>query len=466
MRIEPTILFLLFVISLAIMPAHGITQPVVGPNINIVPGNDRQRAEPTIAVDPRNPSILVAGSQDLDLQSGCCPPSGHRWNEYYRSTDGGQTWTATLLPGFPGDNSKQGKSSPLRMYNLTSDPVIAFDRNGNVYFAGVADIFSNGTRLVVQSSGFVAKYVNDGADYAGATLISQGKDKPWITTDNSGGPFDGNVYAIFDAGLSGKNFGSIFVRSTDHAKTFSDPILLSDNTEAASGVTVDPSGIIYVAFLGGFGNIPVLKSTDGGLSFSGPTIAANITPIFDPFAGNSFRALTLPQIAADNAGIYIVWDDIGTGQANVLLTRSLDHGLTWSTPLTINNSTIGQHFFPTIAVSAGTISVAWYDSRPEPRHNARLQPRRTVHRRLHPDRSQPRSRASHLDGQQERMRLCRPIYRVFGPRRIHCHHYILATTSRTTTSRSLTASPCPVREESAHGRSSWDLEQFYVLLSL
>jgi len=363
LRTEPTILFLLFVISLATIPAHGITRPAVGPNINIVPGNDRQRAEPTIAIDPRNPSILVAGSQDLDLQSGCCPPSGHRWNEYFRSTDGGQTWTATLLPGFPGDNSKQGKSSPLRLYNLTSDPVIAFDRNGNVYFAGVADIFSNGTRLVVQSSGFVAKYVNDGADYAGATLISQGKDKPWITTDNSGGSFDGNVYVIFDAGLSGKNFGSIFVRSTDHAKTFSDPILLSDNTEAVSGITVDPSGITYVAFLGGFGNIPVLKSTDGGLSFSGPTIAASITPIFDPFAGNSFRVTTFPQIASDNRGVYIVWDDIGTGKANVLLTRSLDHGLTWSTPLTINNSTIGQHFFPTIAVSAGTISIAWYDSR-------------------------------------------------------------------------------------------------------
>jgi hypothetical protein len=363
LRNKAAFLFLIFVLSLATLPAHAVTQPTVGPNINIVTGVDRQRAEPTIAVDPRNPSILVAGAQDLDLQSNCCPVTGHRWNELYRSVDGGLTWTASLVPGFPGDTSKQGHKSPLRGFNLTSDPVVAFDRAGNVYYAGVADTIVNGT-FVASTTGFVAKYINDGADYSGVVLISHGKDKPWVTVDNTGGPNDGNVYVIFGAGVFQKSFGgSIFVRSTDHGSTYSVPIVLGDNTEFASGITVDPSGAIYIAFLGGFGNIPVLKSTDGGLSFSGPISAASITPEFGPWTSNSFRTETLPQIAADNKGVYIVWDDNGTGVTNVLFTRSTDHGQTWSIPLTINNSTIGQHFFPTIAVSAGTISVAWYDSR-------------------------------------------------------------------------------------------------------
>lgn len=354
----------MFVLALAASPAYASVQPLVGPNVNIVPHIDRQRAETTIAVDPVNPNILVAGAQDLDLQSGCCPPVGHRWNEFYRSVDGGQTWTASLLPGFPGDTSKQGRMSPLAGFNLTSDPVVAFDRAGNVYFAGVADLITNGTRTVSAVTGFVAKYVNDGADYSSTVLINQGKDKPWIAVDNSGGLHDGNVYVIFGAGVFKGSFGgSIFVRSTDHGKTFSVPIVLSDNTNFASGLTVDPSGAIYVAFLGGFGNIPVVKSTDGGVSFTGLIIAANITPEFGPFPGNNFRTETLPQMASDNAGVYIVWDDDATGNSTVLFIRSLDHGQTWSSPLTISNSTVGQHFFPTIAVSAGTISVAWYDSR-------------------------------------------------------------------------------------------------------
>jgi hypothetical protein len=57
---------------------------------------DRQRVEPTIAVDPHNSSIIVAGAQDLRLKA----VGGHRWHGYYRSTDRGQTWTSEHLPGY------------------------------------------------------------------------------------------------------------------------------------------------------------------------------------------------------------------------------------------------------------------------------------------------------------------------------------------------------------------------------
>jgi len=72
-------------------------------NIPIVEENshDRQQVEPTIAIDPRNPNIIVAGAQDYRLKDF----GQHRWHGYYRSIDGGQTWTSRLLPGFPGDLS-------------------------------------------------------------------------------------------------------------------------------------------------------------------------------------------------------------------------------------------------------------------------------------------------------------------------------------------------------------------------
>src|SRR2546428_13985877 len=86
-----------------------------GSNVGIVcdAPPDRQQVEPTIAIDPRNPSIIVAGAQDLRLVSG----GAHRWHGFLRSTDCGQTWTNILLPDFPGDTSPEGLASPLHAWN-------------------------------------------------------------------------------------------------------------------------------------------------------------------------------------------------------------------------------------------------------------------------------------------------------------------------------------------------------------
>ena len=333
----------------------------VGANLDIAgeAAPDLQKAETSVAIDPRNPSIIVAGAQDYNLQSlRCC--SGHRWHGYYRSTDDGQTWTASLLPGFPGDTSAQGLSSPLHNYNLATDPVLAFDSAGNVYYAGIAINLNT-----FAFTAFVAKYVNDGANYASATLITSGDDKPWIAVDTSGGPNNGDVYLLYQGFTKSVGGGSLLVRSTDGGNTYSNPILVPGGA-FATGIVVDPTGTIYVASTDPIlGRILVSKSTDGGLSLSTPVVAASgLTPIpqGNP-RGNRFRVVTLPQIAADNRGVYVVTDDNSTGSMNVLFMRSIDGGVTWSSPLTINDVSAGQHFDPTIAVSGERVSVAWYDSR-------------------------------------------------------------------------------------------------------
>src|SRR2546425_4298724 len=127
------------------------TSVMVGKNVDITTSSDaaeRQQVEPTIAVDPRNPQIVVAGAQDYRLLA----VGEHRWHGYYRSTDGGKSWSVRLLPGFPGDNSSQGLASPLHAFLATSDPVLAFDRSGNVYYVGITTSFVP----------FLVKYVNDG----------------------------------------------------------------------------------------------------------------------------------------------------------------------------------------------------------------------------------------------------------------------------------------------------------------
>src|SRR6266849_3064986 len=94
--------------------------PVPGTNVNMVsgtqwPGGDpflQRQNEPSIAVSSRNPQHLLAGSNDyrtVDLPG--LPDdleNGDAWLGVYKSTDGGQTWKSSLLPGYPQDSSRLG----------------------------------------------------------------------------------------------------------------------------------------------------------------------------------------------------------------------------------------------------------------------------------------------------------------------------------------------------------------------
>jgi hypothetical protein len=178
-------------------------------------------------------------------------------------------------------------------------------------------------------------------------------DKPWIAVDTTGGPYDGNVYLVFYS-------FQFYTKSTDGGKTFSNPILVTGGV--LTGVTVDPSGAVFVVSEDSSGGILVSKSVDGGLSFSTAVVAASGLKPLSGLPGNGFRVSTFPQIAADNKGIYIAVDNNGTGSSDVLFIASTNGGQSWTTPLRIDPEANDQ-FDPSIAVSAGTISIVWYDSR-------------------------------------------------------------------------------------------------------
>ena len=161
--------------------------------------------------------------------------------------------------------------------------------------------------------------------------------------------------------------GVALVRSTDGGITYSRP-LLAIKQGFSSGVTVDTQGRVFVSSLTPgrsrtSSNIAVAVSTDGGLNFHGHEIATGVSLLPSPLPGNSFRVFTTPQIAADDHGVYVVWDDYARGNANVMFTESTDVAVTWTLPLLVNDVTTSQHFFSTMTVSSGTISIAWYDSR-------------------------------------------------------------------------------------------------------
>ena len=68
----------------------------------------RSQNEPTVAVNPHNTDIVVAGSNDYCAQI----VNGDVWTGFYRSTNGGATWANSLVPGYPDDTSAVGGAAP------------------------------------------------------------------------------------------------------------------------------------------------------------------------------------------------------------------------------------------------------------------------------------------------------------------------------------------------------------------
>jgi len=368
---------------------------------------NRQSNEATTAISPANPSIVAAGGNDYRMVT----VTGDVWLGVYVSSNAGATWFNTFVPGFPSDTSPAGLASPLLGLDASGDPVVRFDRAGNLYVAGIAfnRNFDQPDRPV-DNLVYVARYdytpgtpggtstPNAAGNppnftYAGTAVVDRGAvgfavpgvagfagtftDKEWMEVDTyASSPCSGNVYV---AHTNFHAFGSsqiVFSRSTDGGASFSQPKVVS--TGGASGtpynqgadLAVAPDGTIYLAYgaFQGAGNafngIAIVKSTDCGRKWSQPVFVA---AIHDPQApGVAFRTPAFAFVAADDTNpnvVYVAYQSFA-GDHDVYAHRSTDGGLTWSARVQMNEDPGARHqIFPTIDVSNGVLHAAWYDFR-------------------------------------------------------------------------------------------------------
>jgi hypothetical protein len=159
--------------------------------------------------------------------------------------------------------------------------------------------------------------------------------------------------------------------------SWSAPTPVSDTPlNQCSVPAIGPNGEVYVTWQDFFTDrIVIDKSTDGGMTFGPDRAVAGIIPIADPLGGFGwgFRTNSCPSIAVDTSAgprrgtVYVAWADQRTGDADILIARSTDGGLTWSVPTRINDDPAqnGRHqFFQWLSVDPhGTVHVIWYDNR-------------------------------------------------------------------------------------------------------
>ncbi len=418
--------FVLLTLS-GILPASALT---VGANVNVIqPGtlnsgdqNHLQQNEPWITIDPANTQVLVAGANDY-RRSRFLPAGVPRtiWMGYYRSTNGGGAWTNDLVPGFPGDTTPQGLASPASGLGFSSDPIMAFDLNGNLFYSFIAfnsNGFPDAPGPLLENGVFVAKYVSNGATYSStATVDFNGAslglfdDKNFLAVDTqSGSPFAGQVYTCWTRFIGSAPpptslFGGdriMFSFSSNGGQSFSQPQAVSNGGQQGSilnqdcSIAVGPDGTIYLAYVTFASNnlfgptstgVSLVKSTDGGKHFTNPVQAASFSAV--PRSDNSgrdccgifgFRTARTEQVAVDPSGVVYVtyfadtnpapnFDSSGNVilaniNADVFVAKSIDGGSSFTTTnITAGNVQGGQdhdEVFPAIATVAGRIDVAYY----------------------------------------------------------------------------------------------------------
>ena len=373
----------------------------------------RQQNEPTIAVDPSDTDVVVAGANDY-----CAAiVNGEVWAGYYRSEDGGATWANSLVPGYPHDTSVAGEASPVHGTCAASgDPTQAFDADGNLFYGFICFNRSK----PINGGVYVARYSDHGAQYDQTVLVKRGtpsglfqaglfQDKINLTTDQTDGDHSGNVYVAWsEYHAFGPTNAVLFARSTDGGDSFSRPFRVTpqeQGTASFADLAVGPDGTVYLTYLTYPSNARptadawLVSSTDGGLSFGDPVNVASVE-LFDsnqfagstgtvdcgdgPFAcesGFTFsRFFTNSAVAADETGVHVVWaSELPSGQNQVFVRNSSDGGATWDDdPVTLDPQEAGHQWFPDVASAGGTISVVFYDSRSDPAYDPDRPPGNTA----------------------------------------------------------------------------------------
>jgi hypothetical protein len=356
------------------------TQPLsLGPNVDMS-NEDTPQSETSITVNPNNPRILVGGSNEIVR----LPMRG------YFSSDGGNSWGAVDLP-LPPPATTNGT-------DFGSDPGVAFDTRGNVYYSYIVVFFNRFFQSIQGTEMAVARSSDGGKTWPQVTFFNfnsgSGKfnDKPYLAVDtNPHSPFRDSVYVAWDnasnnAGKSSANNALLFARSTDGGLTFSSPIAVNTLTGGSSSVIgadpfVGPNGEVYVAWHDVQNNVLVVNSSfDGGVTFGQPQVIAPTVVAFDDAipAMASRRALLYPACDADrstgaNRGtLYCSWmDETASNGTDIFVARSADRGASWSSPLRVNDDPTGvrkDQFNQWLSVDpvTGSVNLSWNDARNDP----------------------------------------------------------------------------------------------------
>jgi hypothetical protein len=305
--------------------------------------------EPSICVDPTNPSKMIIGWRQFNTVS-----SNFRQAGWGYTTNGGTSWT------FPG---------VLENNVFRSDPVLNSDDTGRFFYLSLLSAFFDN----------MWRSLNGGQSWTNIAP-ADGGDKEWFTIDNTNSTGHGFQYQAWST--DGNNYGGRqFTRSTNGGSTWLNPINIP-NSPAWGTLDVDTNGNLFIGGVNlNTGQIWCIRSTNaqnGGVipSFDQSTpvnLGGDIdsSDLINPdgLAGQVFLAVDRLGTSTNN-NVYMLASVQPTGftsGTDVMFVRSTNGGQTFSAPLRINDDPINHnkwHWFGTLSVAPnGRIDAVWLDTR-------------------------------------------------------------------------------------------------------
>jgi hypothetical protein len=309
--------------------------------------------EPSIAVNPADRNLMSIGWRQFDNIS-----SNFRQAGWAFTTNGGESWT------FPG---------VIEPGIFRSDPVLDYDADGNFYYNSLTndpDYFCK----VFKS--------NNGGEAWDAGTDAGGGDKQWMAIDRTTGVGRGNIYSSWTSYFS-TCLPGFFTRSTNNGESYEECTVV-DGYPFWATMTVGNSGELFIGGRADFmDSLVVAKSLtarepDASVTWNKP-VAVYFDGVPSGWKGVNPGGL-LGQVNIDvdrsngvgRGNVYLLSTVTRTSSidpADVMFSRSLDGGLTWSYPVKINddNSTTNYQWFGTMSVAPnGRIDAIWLDTRDAP----------------------------------------------------------------------------------------------------
>jgi hypothetical protein len=387
-----------FTNQVASSPVPGGGYPDVG--TAPVPGTctsgsmNSNRSESWIAVQPGTENAVGVSKFFFD-----------KYSTFYNFYNGaytiknGTVVSNTFLPGYECTTTGTQEMPPSWTNN--TDPNVAFDSQSRAYQISLpfnaywTNLHPNGAISGDYSDDLGKTWQrSQGSDKFGyieflnnQTSLATGgfEDKQWVAANSvTTSKYRDHVYAMW-AIFDGQGIKLRLSVSRDRGLTYSRPVTItspSDTGPSNFGVypSVDAAGNLYIAFTsyrvktGGFdGTIYVSRSTDDGATFSPWTNVAFAHGYPGDFVNGSFRDGILQNFATSPTypgHAYVTFEDYNaaTGTMDVKLSYTTDGGLTFSSPVTVNDgSTVADgtdQFQPSVAAGPnGAVAVAFYDRR-------------------------------------------------------------------------------------------------------
>jgi hypothetical protein len=378
--------------------------------------------EVALAVDPANPSHMVAVSFDavaLFQGTGLATP------EFYTSVDGGRSWTN-------GDVSLQAPQ------HGGSDPAVSFDARHGTMIASYLDFFIGSNGQECDGDQTVAASSDGGLSWGPPVSVAKATgcldgphtsyDKDWLITDNHPrSPHFGRTYLVTSQAICTQvgcttndgtlTFNIVEAHSDDGGSTWTTPQVISGsdpvdctaqpNPPACDNATsafpaVSPDGSVHVAFEDVQhesawepgecceNQYLVVNSKNGGATWSAPGPVIDLEDgsrdfpncfvdidgsAYCPLSGTGLgnAAFGLGNLVASplDGTLYLVFADNRNGihdsdspvtNVDVFVMTSRDGGITWTGPDVVSDAP-GDQFFPFADVDpiTGQLGVVFYD---------------------------------------------------------------------------------------------------------